>query len=58
MNKIFNKSSELMTELPDKSVDLMVTSPPYNLAVTSFLYALVVKDRRNNRIITIGNIIQ
>ena len=34
MNKIFNKSSELMTELPDKSVDLMVTSPPYNINIS------------------------
>ena len=28
---IFNKSSEAMTELPDNSVHLMVTSPPYNV---------------------------
>ena len=28
---IFNKSSEEMTELPDNSVHLMVTSPPYNV---------------------------
>ena len=31
MNKIFCKSSESMTELPDNSVHLMVTSPPYNV---------------------------
>ncbi|MBI2831127.1 MAG: site-specific DNA-methyltransferase [Chloroflexi bacterium] len=30
-NKIFCKSSESMDELPDKSVHLMVTSPPYNV---------------------------
>lgn len=33
MNKIFNHSSEFMTELPDKSVSLMVTSPPYNINI-------------------------
>lgn len=31
LNKIFCKSSELMNELPDNSVHLMVTSPPYNV---------------------------
>ncbi len=30
LNKIFCKSSENMEELPDNSVHLMVTSPPYN----------------------------
>lgn len=30
---ILNKSSEKMGELPDKSVDLMVTSPPYNINI-------------------------
>src|SRR3989338_432808 len=30
-NKIFCKSSESMSELPDESVHLMVTSPPYNV---------------------------
>jgi modification methylase len=30
-NKIFCKSSEKMSELPDNSVHLMVTSPPYNV---------------------------
>ncbi len=29
-NQLFCKSSELMTELPDNSVHLMITSPPYN----------------------------
>ena len=31
LNKIFPKSSEIMKELPDESVHLMVTSPPYNV---------------------------
>ncbi len=30
-NKIFCKSSEKMSELPDNSIHLMVTSPPYNV---------------------------
>ncbi|OQX21901.1 MAG: SAM-dependent methyltransferase [Desulfobacteraceae bacterium IS3] len=29
-NQIFCKSSELMSELPDNSIHLMITSPPYN----------------------------
>jgi len=32
INKIFCKSSEKMDELPDNSVHLMVTSPPYNVS--------------------------
>jgi len=31
INKVFCKSSEVMSELPDNSVHLMVTSPPYNV---------------------------
>mgnify|MGYP000716387390 CR=1 FL=1 len=31
LDKIFCKSSECMEELPDNSVHLMVTSPPYNV---------------------------
>ena len=31
LNKIFCKSSQKMEELPDNSVHLMVTSPPYNV---------------------------
>lgn len=31
INKVFCKSSEAMTELPNNSVHLMVTSPPYNV---------------------------
>ncbi len=30
-NRIFHKSSENMKELPDNSIHLMVTSPPYNV---------------------------
>lgn len=30
LNQIFHKSSEVMDELPDNSIHLMVTSPPYN----------------------------
>ncbi len=29
MNRLFNKSCERMDEIPDESVDLVVTSPPY-----------------------------
>tara|TARA_B100000579_G_scaffold418080_1_gene415268 strand:+ start:418 stop:1215 length:798 start_codon:yes stop_codon:yes gene_type:complete len=32
-NKIFNKSSEEMDDLPNESVDLAITSPPYNINV-------------------------
>jgi len=32
INNIFCKSSENMDELPDNSVHLMITSPPYNVA--------------------------
>lgn len=31
LNKVFCKSSEKMDELPDNSIHLMVTSPPYNV---------------------------
>src|SRR3989344_8972577 len=31
LNKIFCSSSKNMKELPDKSVHLMITSPPYNV---------------------------
>ena len=31
LNKIFCKSSERMDELPDNSIHLMITSPPYNV---------------------------
>ena len=32
MNRVFCKSSEAMSELPDNSVHLMITSPPYNVS--------------------------
>jgi len=31
LDKIFCKSSEKMEEIPDNSIHLMVTSPPYNV---------------------------
>jgi len=31
LNRIFCKSSESMSELPDNSIHLMITSPPYNV---------------------------
>ncbi len=31
LNRIFRKSSEAMDDLPDASVHLMITSPPYNV---------------------------
>ncbi|MCL2888487.1 MAG: site-specific DNA-methyltransferase [Elusimicrobia bacterium] len=33
IDKIFLSSSEEMKEIPDKSVDLIVTSPPYNINI-------------------------
>lgn len=32
-NVIYLKSSEIMSEVPDESVDLIVTSPPYNIDI-------------------------
>ncbi len=32
LNRIFCRSSETMAELPDNSVHLMITSPPYNVS--------------------------
>ena len=29
-NKIIQKSSQLMEEIPDESIHLMISSPPYN----------------------------
>jgi DNA modification methylase len=34
LDKVFNHSSEIMSELADKSVSLMVTSPPYNIDIS------------------------
>lgn len=33
LNTIYLKSSEKMDEIPDKSIDLIVTSPPYNIDI-------------------------
>lgn len=33
INVIYQKSSECMSEIPDKSIDLIVTSPPYNIDI-------------------------
>ena len=33
LNKIFIKSSECMDDIPDNSVKLVVTSPPYNIDI-------------------------
>ena len=32
LNRVFCKSSEAMDELPDNSIHLMITSPPYNVS--------------------------
>jgi DNA modification methylase len=34
VDKVFNHSSEIMSELADNSVSLMVTSPPYNIDIS------------------------
>ncbi|MDQ5843361.1 MAG: site-specific DNA-methyltransferase [Thermoproteota archaeon] len=46
LNKLFCKSSEKMDELPDYSVHLMVTSPPYNVG-KDYDQDLSVKEYRN-----------
>ena len=33
LDRIYNKSSETMNEIPDNSIALMVTSPPYNVGM-------------------------
>lgn len=33
IDKIYNHSSEYMKEIPDNSIDLIVTSPPYNIDI-------------------------
>ena len=43
INKIYNHSSTDMKELPDNSIDLMVTSPPYNIDIQ---YGNKWKDRQ------------
>ena len=47
LDRIFCKSSENMKELPDNSIHLMVTSPPYFNApcgVPSFLVPPIMRD--------------
>lgn len=34
LDVIYNASSEVMTQIEDKSVDLVVTSPPYNIGIS------------------------
>jgi DNA modification methylase len=43
VNKIFQSSSENMKDIPNESVDLMVTSPPYNIDIK---YGNKWKDRK------------
>ncbi len=43
LNTIYNKSSENMEEIQDNSVDLIVTSPPYNIDIK---YGNKWKDRK------------
>lgn len=45
LDKVFCKSSENMAELPDNSVHLMVTSPPYNVG-KDYDQNLTLKDYR------------
>ena len=33
INKIYIKSSEIMSEIPNNSIDTMITSPPYNINI-------------------------
>ncbi len=46
INRIFCKSSEKMEELPDNSIHLMVTSPPYNVG-KEYDQNLTLKEYRN-----------
>lgn len=43
LNTIYNHSAEDMHELPDESIDLMVTSPPYNINIS---YGNVWQNRK------------
>lgn len=62
LNKIFCKSSEKMDELPDNSVHLMVTSPPYNVSkeydedLTLEEYRNLLKDvfKEVHRVLVVG----
>lgn len=46
LDLIFNKSSELMEEIPENSIHLMVTSPPYNVG-KEYDENLTLKEYRN-----------
>ena len=62
LNRLFCKSSEAMTELPDNSVHLMITSPPYNvskeydedLSLDEYLALLNAVWRETYRVLTPG----
>jgi len=62
INKLFCKSSEKMDELPDNSVHLMVTSPPYNvskeydddLSLKEYLNVLITVWRETYRVLVPG----
>jgi len=62
LNRIFCKSAEEMTELPDCSVHLMVTSPPYNvgkeydenLSLEDYLYFLERVWKETRRVLVPG----
>jgi len=62
LDKIFCSSSENMKELPDNSVHLMVTSPPYNvgkdydkdMSLTEYLAMLEKVMRETHRVLVTG----
>lgn len=62
INQIFSHSSENMSELPDNSVHLMLTSPPYNvskdydenLSLNEYLALLERVLKEVNRVLVVG----
>ncbi len=62
IDKIFHKSSEKMDELPDSSIHLMVTSPPYNvgkdydedLSIEDYLTLLRAVFKETYRVLVLG----
>ncbi|MBN1233806.1 MAG: site-specific DNA-methyltransferase [Candidatus Coatesbacteria bacterium] len=62
INRIYNHSSEEMHELPDQSIHLMITSPPYNackeydrdLSLEEYLYMLEKVFRETYRVLVNG----
>ena len=62
INKIICKSSEIMSELPDNSIHLMVTSPPYNvgkeydedLTINQYLEMLKKVFKETHRVLVPG----